>query len=341
MPSDNTLNLPKIIFGTSALGNLYNELPENTKTKIVSECFSKGGKQVVFDSAGKYGAGLALETLGNILEKLNIPEDEVLISNKLGWLRTPLRGKEPTFEPGVWKGLKNDAVQRISYEGILECFEQGNQLLGKYKPQMVSVHDPDEYLALANSEEEYQKLFNDILEAYRALAELKNRGLVKAIGIGAKNWKIIYELHKCIELDWIMFANSMTIMKHPKELLEFMQELQTKGVTIINSAVFQAGFLVGGEFFDYSKIKPDSTENIKRFEWRDKFNAVCKLYNVDPMVACVNFALRAPGVHALSLNTSKFENVGKNIKAINTEVPKEFYTAMKAEALIQDHCTFV
>ena len=190
------------------------------------ECLQRAEHPVVFDSAGKYGAGLALEMLGKILSKLDVAEDDVIISNKLGWIRTPLKSTEPTFEPGVWKGLKNDAIQRISYHGIKECFEQGNQLLGKYKPQMLSVHDPDEYLATANSAAEYNQKLTDITEAYRALSDLKKQGKVREIGIGSKDWKVIRALYEQVSFDWVMIANSMTIMNHPIELIEFMEKLR-------------------------------------------------------------------------------------------------------------------
>src|SRR5687768_6894669 len=97
------LDLPSIIFGTSGLGNLFVGLDEEEKLDIVRECirFSKG--KIVFDSAGKYGAGLALETLGKCLKQLNVRPENVIISNKLAWLRTELKTAEPTFEPGVWK----------------------------------------------------------------------------------------------------------------------------------------------------------------------------------------------------------------------------------------------
>ncbi|NMC40777.1 MAG: aldo/keto reductase, partial [Bacteroidales bacterium] len=137
--------IPPVIFGTSALGNLYSALSDETKTAIVEECLRHVPAPVVFDSAGKYGAGLALEKLGGILSMLGARQEDVIISNKLGWLRTPLQTPEPTFEKGVWFGIKNDARQNISYDGILECWEQGNNLLGgKFQPQLVSVHDPDE-----------------------------------------------------------------------------------------------------------------------------------------------------------------------------------------------------
>jgi len=336
------LKLPGVIFGTSALGNLYIEQPETIKVKIISECFEHAPNPVVFDSAGKYGAGLALEMLGKILEILNVPTDQVIISNKLGWIRTPLTSAEPTFETGVWKGLKNDAIQKISYDGIIECFEQGNQLLGnKYVPQLLSVHDPDEYLANAKNEAEYNKLFSDIIDAYRALSDLKKLGKVKAIGVGSKDWKVIQKLESVINLDWIMFANSMTIMNHPIELLQFMEKVRDKGITIVNSAVFQAGFLIGGDFYDYRKIEPDSPENIRRFQWREQFNALCSKYKITPAIACVNFAIKAPGVSSISLNTSKPEHVKSNVESVFSNVPEEFYEEMKNKGLIEKYCTFI
>lgn len=101
-------------------------------------------------------------------------------------MRAPLNTEEPTFEPGVWKNLQYNAVQNISYHGIIACFEQGNELPGTYISQMVSVHDPNEYLATAKDAEDEQKRYNDILEAYRALQNLKAKEKVRQIGIGAK-----------------------------------------------------------------------------------------------------------------------------------------------------------
>ena len=158
--------LPPVIFGTSGLGNLFVVLTQEEKLDIIKECIRLSKRKVVFDSAGKYGAGLALETLGKLLKQLNISREDVIISNKLGWLRTELKTPEPTFEPGVWKDLKHDAIQKISYDGIMECFEQGNELLNGYNPQMVSVHDPDEYMASAKGYPHSQKLYEDILDAY-------------------------------------------------------------------------------------------------------------------------------------------------------------------------------
>ena len=126
------INLPSVIFGTSGLGNLFVALEDQAKLNIIKEFVRLSNDKIVFDSAGKYGAGLALEVLGKCLKQLNVRPQDVIISNKLGWVRTELKTEEPTFEPGVWKNLKHDAIQKISYDGIMECFEQGNDLLGGY-----------------------------------------------------------------------------------------------------------------------------------------------------------------------------------------------------------------
>jgi len=164
------LKVPRAIFGTSCLGNLYQALPYETKLAIVREYLGHLPPPVVLDSAGKYGAGLALAVIGKALRELGVSPDHVVISNKLAWARVPLEGAEPTFEPGAWKGLEHDAEQRISYDGIEECWHQGCELLGEpYRPSLASVHDPDEYLAQASSAEERQERWRDVLDAYRAL----------------------------------------------------------------------------------------------------------------------------------------------------------------------------
>ncbi|MFB6456906.1 aldo/keto reductase [Chitinophaga sp. Hz27] len=324
--------LPKVIFGTSGLGNLYVALPEAIKLAIVDECIKCSPGQVVFDTAGKYGAGLALEVLGSSLEKLNVNPEDVLISNKLGWLRTELKTSEPTFEPGVWRNLQHDAVQKISYPGILECYEQGNSLLGNYHAEMVSVHDPDEYLLAAENEIDQQLRYQDILDAYRALHDLKREGKVKSIGVGAKDWRIIAKIADDVELDWVMIANSMTIHSHPTALLYFMLTLQQRQIAIINSSVFNGGFLTGSSYYNYQLTDP--VKDPALYNWREHFYRLCHEHNVKPVEACVVFGAKAPGVGSIALNTTQVERVAQNIALPDAVIPEEFWKEMKDSGLI-------
>ncbi len=329
------LTIPPIIFGTSCLGNLYQAVPDETKLAILQEFFAHVDVPVFLDSAGKYGAGLALETIGKGLRKLKIPPAQVIISNKLGWKRVPLKGPEPTFEPGAWVGLSHDAVQDISAEGILTAWRQGNALLGSdYSAQIVSVHDPDEYLAAAPTALERKSRFKDIIAAYGALSKLKAEGHVRAIGVGSKDWRVVRQIADCVALDWVMLAVNLTIYSHPPELLRFVEALRARGVAVINSAVFHAGFLVGGRYFDYRIPDPHSPTDQPMFEWRERFHRLCAQHAIQPAAACVQFALSPPGVVSIALNTSAPERVRENVNLAQTTIPNEFWQAAKSEQLI-------
>jgi D-threo-aldose 1-dehydrogenase len=340
---DSGIRIPRVIFGTSALGNLYKELPRHIKTEIVSECLGSLNGTVAFDSAGKYGAGMALEELGRALSELHADPGRIVISNKLGWLRTGLTGKEPEFEKGIWINPGYDAKQEISGEGIVRCWKQGNSLLGpEYKPRMLSVHDPDEYLSGASGDPDLDlKLYKDILDAYKSLFEIRRSDNSVAIGVGAKNWKVIRRITNDNDLDWVMFANSMTIYRHPSELVVYMDELAARGITVINSAVFNAGFLTGGEFFDYRSIDRDIPVHEKLFSWRTSFFRICEEFSVSPSHACIRFGLSHPAIAAVALNTSNPAHVKTNVEEVINDIPAEFFTEMKKKGLIDNQYPYV
>jgi len=330
------LTVPQVVYGTSYLGNLYTALSFDEKLTLIRMWFECTEKPVVIDTAGKYGAGLALEVIGEGLAKLGIRPGEVVISNKLGWYRIPLTTEEPTFEPGVWVDLQNDCIQTFGYDGILKCFVQGNDLLGgTYRTEVVSIHDPDEYLLAAKDPADRDQRFMEILESYRALFDLKKEGKVKAVGIGSKDWTIIRELYVHVPFDWVMFANSFTVFSHPKEILDFMDRLDADGVGIINSAVFHGGFLTGGDKFDYQDVDPDSEKGRFLHAWRDAFNALCGQHSVNPGDACLHFGISHPAIVSMALNTSKPEKMNRNVEILQKEIPLAFWQAMKEKNLIE------
>jgi len=330
------LYFPSIIFGSSALGNLFQTYSKVEKKAILKEAFNKTSPFTVFDTAGKYGAGLALEVLGEFLAEEAIPHNNVIVTNKLGWTRIPLTTPEPLFEPNIWKGIKHDAVQKISYNGILECFEKDNSLLKGYLPQLISLHDPDEFLAKAKTAEEREGLWEELLGAISAMKELKEAGKVKGIGVGAKDWKIIREIYNHVPLDYVMIANSLSLIHHPPELMDFMEVLRKDEVGIIIAAIFQSGFLTGEDFFDYKKLDSADPEDQRKIQWRSLFFEVCKRHNVAPFHACIQFSLMVPGVTSIALSINKPELVKKNIIASETPLPQGFWEELKDKSLISD-----
>ena len=328
------LKLPRLIFGSSALGNLYQELSSGEKQRLVEEWFRLSEGAVCVDSAGKYGAGLALEELGKALRALDVPPGSFRLSNKLGWKRVPLEGDEPRFEPGIWKGLRHDAVQAIGYVGILECWEQGNRLLGApYRADLLSVHDPDEFILAAGDPAEADRRTKLVFDAYRALGELRDRSEARAIGVGAKEWTTIRDIVARVNLDWVMFAGSLTLYSHPDELLALIRSLAENGVAVINSAVFHSGFLAGGDHFDYRPADPGKDAGL--FEWRRRFFGLCDGHGVRPVDACIEFALAPRGVTSIALNTARPNRVAQNVASVRSAAPRAFWAEMRRSGLIR------
>lgn len=328
------LTMPKLVFGATTLGNLFVAPSDETKRQLIRSWFENVDAPVAIDTAGKYGAGLSLEVIGRELDAADIDPAKVIISNKLAWRRVPLTTPEPMFEPGVWINLKYDAVQDISYDGIMRCYEDGKRILGKYTQQLVSVHDPDEFLAAASDAADRKKRLNDIIGAYRALTELRDNGEAAAVGVGSKTWTIVRELEQHCQFDWVMMANTLTIMHHPDELIEYVDSLAARKVAVINSALTHGGFLVGGKFFDYREIDSGNAADQARLDWRDKFTQICAQHNVSPYDVCVAFGRSHPAVTSVALSSSRPERTESMINAVTQDIDPEIWQALQDAGLI-------
>ncbi len=329
------LKLPKLVFGATSLGNLFQQPSDSEKSAIVRAWMQSGFSPVVIDSAGKYGAGLSLEVIGRELQALGVEPHEVVISNKLGWRRIPLSGPEPTFEPGVWINLAHDAIQDISYDGILRCWDEGNQLLGGYQAGLVSVHDPDEYLDAASNAQDREQRLKDIVAAYRGLCELRDAGKVLAVGVGAKNWRVIQELDQHCDFDWVMFANSFTILEHPKELVLLIDRLAARGVAVINSALFHGGFLLGGDFYNYRPIAPDDPADAQRLLARKAIQQACAEVGYSMFEVGVAFGMSHPGIRSVALSSSRADRVADHVAAVDIELPQDVWKRLRDVGVIQ------
>jgi D-threo-aldose 1-dehydrogenase len=108
------LQVPPVVFGTAALGNVGRVVTEQTKFAIIGEWFRHVRPPVLIEAAYEYGDGMALEVLGRVLRRLDVPSDEVIIQLTFG-------------------------------ERVAECWEKSCRLLGSaYRPKLVAVRNTDE-----------------------------------------------------------------------------------------------------------------------------------------------------------------------------------------------------
>ena len=163
----------------------------------------------------------------------------------------------------------------------------------------------------------------EIKEAYDALFELKARGEAESVGIGSKDWRVIEMLWRDgVKFDWAMFACQPTLLVHPPELISFVNELKAAGVTLIDSAVFNGGFLIGSDMLDYRKADPE--KDAEAFAFRERYLDLCRHYGLDPAAPAVQYAYRL-GFDSVALNTSSPKRILQNASYASVPVPDNFW----------------
>jgi D-threo-aldose 1-dehydrogenase len=155
---------------------------------------------------------------------------------------------------------------------------------------------------------------------------------VASIGVGAKDVSSIDWISDHVQLDWAMFACSITPYSHGDVAKKLLKKLGAQGVDVINSAVFNGGFLTGGSFFDYREVKPETDPEL--FAWRDKFYAICAKFGVKPAAVCVQFSFLFPEIKSVALATSKPARVASNLELANAVMPAGLWEKLEAEKLI-------
>ena len=106
-----------------------------------------------------------------------------------------------------------------------------------------------------------------------------------------------------------MLSGSLTIMRHPPEVLELLADLAERQIAVVVSGLLHGGFLTGGSSLDCRPVCPDNQADRLHVAWRKSFVALCEGHGVSPVEACVQFGLSAPGVVAVRLDTSHPDRV--------------------------------
>jgi D-threo-aldose 1-dehydrogenase len=111
-----------------------------------------------------------------------------------------------------------------------------------------------------------------------------------------------------------------------------MQELENQEIAIINSAVFNGGFLTGSAYYNYQLKDPVKDKSL--YHWRALFYRLCKDFNINPVDACIVFGLKAPGVKSIALNTTNADRVALNVAIASLKIPGGFWNEMGERGLI-------
>jgi D-threo-aldose 1-dehydrogenase len=187
------------------------------------------------------------------------------------------------------------------------------ELLGDYGPLLISIVDA--------SEEE--------LAAARAL---KEAGLLRGVGLTTNDSHRLSQITSSI--DWIVLDRGFNLLHQTAGSVERMAGIARRQIPIVLSGVFGCGFLLGGNKFDGRPIDVIDPVNRSLVAWRTSFAALCHGHGITPAHACIQFALAAPGVFAVKVNSSHPDRVAENVQNVLEKVPAGFWDSMKEEGLL-------
>ncbi len=216
---------------------LFENLQDENCYKVLENCFESNINH--FDTSPYYGNGLSEQRLGNFLKK--IPKNKYYLSTKVGRYLTV--EKEENIDRGKWVGGLN-FVPNIdySYDGVMKSFEQSLHRLATSKIDICLIHDVDRYTH-GDQVDHYFKIA--MSGAYKALTQLKEEKIIKAIGIGVNDADMCKRFAEAGDFDCMLLAGRYTLLDQ-SALDDCIPIAEEKNIGIILGGVFNSGILAKG-----------------------------------------------------------------------------------------------
>lgn len=311
--------LTELGLGAAQLGNLYRVTTDDEVTATVDAAWECGIRY--FDTAPHYGVGLSERRLGAELRRR--PRDEYVISTKVGRLLVP---SPETAHERDGHGFEVPADPRrewdFSRDGILRSVEASLERTGLDRFDILYLHDPDDHFEQAST------------EGIGALIELREQGLVTAVGAGMNHAAPLTELIRRADIDLVMCAGRFTLLDD-EALGELLPLASERGVGVVAAAVYNSGLLGRprpdpGARYDY---QPASSDLISR---ANRIADVCERHGVTLPDAAIAYVLRHPAVVSVVLGARGAAQVRSNAERAATTVPEAVWRELADAQLIPE-----
>ena len=311
------VNLTELGFGASVIGNLYRETQPQDATAAVAAAWDAGIRY--FDTAPHYGLGLSERRLGEALAAR--PRADFAVSSKVGRLLVPNEDPRGTDTEGF---AVPDTLRRqwdFSRDGVLRSIDDTLTRTGLDRLDLVYLHDPDDHWQQASQ------------EAVPTLAELRDQGVVGAIGAGMNQSAMLARFLRETDVDVVMLAGRYTLLDQ-SALDDVLPAASELGKAVVAVGVFNSGLLsrdrpVAGLKYDYQDAPPELVNRAQRLA------EVCEHYGTTLPAAAIAFPLTHPAVVNVTLGMRSAEQVARNVELYDKPVSEELWTALRAENLIR------
>ena len=164
---------------------------------------------------------------------------------------------------------------------------------------------------------------------YKALRELKDAGVVSAIGLGVNEWEVLMDAFGIGDWDVFLLAGRYTLLEQTS-LDPFLTTCVKRGSSVVVGGPFNSGILVGGSTFDYLKAPEAIVAKVAALD------AVCKEFNVPLPAAALQFPLTHPAVCNVLPGPRSPAELDGILEWWNTSIPAELWTALADKGLLAE-----
>lgn len=323
---DTGVEVPRLGLGTAPLSGmvlgdgLYGGTAHEEAVRIIDRAREVGVSYV--DTAPLYGNGRAEARVG-MSTYSSADRDSFVISTKIGRVLNAVPGGvTPEDDPDGIGELA--AVNSWTRDNVHRSIEESLVRLKLDRIDIIYVHDPDV--------EPYGE-GQAVNEAFPALIELREQGVIKAIGCGMNEWQMPLRFIQQFNLDIILLAGRYTLLDH-SGLSEFLPACVERNVKITVGGPYNSGILARDlskpVTFDYEQA-PDILLDRAR-----KLTAICVAHGVDLKAAALQFVLAHPAVATAIPGVQSVAELEQNIALVQQEIPAGLWSDMRSAGLIPD-----
>jgi D-threo-aldose 1-dehydrogenase len=304
-------------FGASVIGNLYRVTPVDDATAAIDAAWDAGIRY--FDTAPHYGLGLSERRLGAALK--GRPRAEYVISSKVGRLLVP--NEEPRGVDTEGFVVRDDLRRQwdFSRDGVLRSIEDTLQRTGLDRLDIVYLHDPDDHWRQAAQ------------EAMPVLADLRDQGVIGAIGAGMNQSAMLARFLRETAADVVMLAGRYTLLDQ-SALDDVLPAARDLGKSVVAVGVFNSGLLsrdrpAEGMKYDYRDAPPALVARARAIA------EVCAAHGTSLPAAAIAFPYTHPSIINVTLGMRTPQQVGRNVELHDQHVPDGLWDDLSAQGLIR------
>lgn len=310
--------------GLAQLGNLHRETTDAEAGGAVDAAWDAGIRY--FDTAPHYGLGLSERRAGALLGRHS--RDAYVLSTKVGRILEP--SPETADEADAEGGFAVPADVRrrwdFSRDGILRSVEDSLRRTGLDRIDVLYLHDPD-----VAGPEHFERALS---EGVGALIELREQGVVSAVGAGMNDAAPLAELIRRADVDLVMVAGRFTLLDD-SAAVELLPLAAERGVGVVAAGVYNSGVLASdrvaeGALYDYSAAPDALLERARRIA------EVCARHGVTLPEAAVAHPRRHPAVVSVVLGARTAAQVRDAAARYSARIPSALWEELAAEGLVRD-----